>query len=195
MLTGVQNSTPSLSLLTDLYQLTMAYGYWKTGHTDKEGIFNLFFRKNPFKGGYTITCGLTQAIEFLENFKFEESNLENFNQNVFPYDYDPAATCPTFDKIINGQFGEPAALAMNHGEALSSEQKNDVKEMKDYVQILNGLCLPGDNEQQIWVVNHGPEGRNGKSKIYEGLRVTMVIESPDGEFLEKAERTLERIRE
>ncbi|MCZ6900316.1 MAG: nicotinate phosphoribosyltransferase, partial [Bacteroidetes bacterium] len=41
----------SLTLLTDLYQLTMAYGYWKSGISEKQGVFNLFFRDNPFGGG------------------------------------------------------------------------------------------------------------------------------------------------
>ncbi len=65
----------SLALLTDLYQLTMAYGYWKSGCQDKEAVFHLFFRKNPFKGGFTITCGLAYAIDFLQNFKFDESDI------------------------------------------------------------------------------------------------------------------------
>ncbi|MFZ5949627.1 MAG: nicotinate phosphoribosyltransferase [Candidatus Rifleibacteriota bacterium] len=69
-------SSGSLSLLTDLYQLTMAYGYWKTGHTEKEGVFNLFFRKNPFKGGFTIACGQDQAFKLLETFGFSDSDIE-----------------------------------------------------------------------------------------------------------------------
>ena len=48
----------SLSLLTDLYQLTMAYGYWKNGMAEREAVFHLFFRKNPFKGGYALAAGL-----------------------------------------------------------------------------------------------------------------------------------------
>ena len=42
----------SLALLTDLYELTMAYGYWKEGVSDKEAVFHLIFRSNPFHGGY-----------------------------------------------------------------------------------------------------------------------------------------------
>lgn len=75
MLDGLRSSA-SLTLLTDLYQLTMAYGYWKTQHTDKEGIFNLFFRKNPFAGGYTIACGIEQAMEMLEDFRFDSSDID-----------------------------------------------------------------------------------------------------------------------
>ena len=48
----------SLGLLTDLYQLTMAYGYWKTGRHDREAVFHLFFRKHPFGGGFTVAAGL-----------------------------------------------------------------------------------------------------------------------------------------
>lgn len=65
----------SLSLLTDLYQLTMAYGYWKSGRGEKEAVFHLFFRKNPFKGGFTVACGLEMAIDFLENVKLTEDDI------------------------------------------------------------------------------------------------------------------------
>ena len=43
---------PSLALLTDLYQLTMAYGYWKLGVQNKQAVFHLYFRNNPVQGGY-----------------------------------------------------------------------------------------------------------------------------------------------
>ncbi|MBI3932625.1 MAG: nicotinate phosphoribosyltransferase, partial [Acidobacteria bacterium] len=65
----------SLALLTDLYQLTMAYAYWKSGARDKESVFHLFFRQNPFKGGFTVACGLARALDFLERFRFDEGDL------------------------------------------------------------------------------------------------------------------------
>ena len=52
---------PSLALLTDLYELTMAYGYWKAGLGDCEAAFHLTYRENPFGGGYTVACGLEPA--------------------------------------------------------------------------------------------------------------------------------------
>ena len=67
---------PSLALLTDLYQLTMAYGHWKLGRMQDEAVFNLFFRTQPFKGGYTIACGLEYVIDFLEDFKFQEDDIK-----------------------------------------------------------------------------------------------------------------------
>jgi len=66
----------SLSLLTDLYELTMAYGYWKLGMSEKEAAFDMSFRRNPFGGGYTVACGLAQLIEFLEDFRFNDDDLE-----------------------------------------------------------------------------------------------------------------------
>jgi len=62
-------------LLTDLYQLTMAYGYWKTGRSEHESVFHLFFRKAPFGGGYTIAAGLEPVIEWLQAFRFAPDDL------------------------------------------------------------------------------------------------------------------------
>lgn len=67
---------PSLSLLTDLYQVTMAYGYWQQGKAERESVFHLFFRKNPFQGGYSIAAGLASVIDLLENIRFEADDIE-----------------------------------------------------------------------------------------------------------------------
>ncbi|HMZ82121.1 MAG TPA: nicotinate phosphoribosyltransferase [Acidobacteriota bacterium] len=66
----------SLALLTDLYQLTMAYGYWKSGIGQKEATFHLFFRKNPFNGGYCVAAGLAHVITLLQHFKFDASDVD-----------------------------------------------------------------------------------------------------------------------
>ncbi|MDX5480721.1 MAG: nicotinate phosphoribosyltransferase, partial [Hymenobacteraceae bacterium] len=65
----------SLSLLTDLYQLTMAYGYWKQGMAEREAVFHLYFRRNPFGGGYTVAAGLEHAVEYLQQLHFAEEDL------------------------------------------------------------------------------------------------------------------------
>jgi nicotinate phosphoribosyltransferase len=70
-----RSSGGSLSLLTDLYQLTMAYGYWKSGQADTDAVFHLHFRQNPFGGGFAIACGLAYAIEFLQRFQFDDGDL------------------------------------------------------------------------------------------------------------------------
>src|SRR5437867_7398303 len=66
----------SFALLTDLYQLTMACAYWKSGTADKEAAFHLSFRQAPFHSGFTIACGLSAAIEFVRDFHFGESDLD-----------------------------------------------------------------------------------------------------------------------
>ena len=63
-------------LLTDLYQISMSYAYFKAGRTNDRAVFDLFFRKNPFSGEYTIFAGLTECLKYLQNFKFTECDIE-----------------------------------------------------------------------------------------------------------------------
>lgn len=67
---------PSLSLLTDLYQLTMACAYWRSGTGAREAVFHLFFRANPFAGGYSVACGLARVVDFLDAFGFSDEDLQ-----------------------------------------------------------------------------------------------------------------------
>src|SRR5512138_239622 len=66
---------PSLALLTDFYELTMAYAAWKTGADRKEASFSLSFRKGPFEGGFAVAAGLEPAIDLVERWRFEEEDL------------------------------------------------------------------------------------------------------------------------
>lgn len=66
----------SNSLLTDFYQLTMAYGFWKSGMADKESVFHLFFRRAPFDGNHTISCGLENVIRHINGLQFKPEDLE-----------------------------------------------------------------------------------------------------------------------
>ena len=78
MKSGTDISPVALSgraLLTDLYQLTMAYGYWKSGRAERAAVFHLFFRNSPFQCGFTLTAGLAPTIEFLQAFQFKEDDL------------------------------------------------------------------------------------------------------------------------
>ena len=66
----------SLSLLTDLYQLTMANGYWAERRAGQEAVFHLFFRRNPFNGGYAICAGLQSVLDFLRTFQFDTGDID-----------------------------------------------------------------------------------------------------------------------
>ncbi len=65
----------SLALHTDLYELTMAYGYWKKGLADRQAIFHHFFRRRPFGGSFAIAAGLETAIAYLQRLHFDPSDL------------------------------------------------------------------------------------------------------------------------
>uniref|UniRef100_A0A1I7XXZ2 Nicotinate phosphoribosyltransferase n=1 Tax=Steinernema glaseri TaxID=37863 RepID=A0A1I7XXZ2_9BILA len=76
-------------LLTDFYQLTMCYGYWKAGVHNEPAVFDLFFRKNPFQGEFTIFAGLEDCLRFVENFKFSKSDID-FLKKTLPGSTEPA---------------------------------------------------------------------------------------------------------
>ncbi|MGZ8377462.1 MAG: nicotinate phosphoribosyltransferase [Gemmatirosa sp.] len=63
------------ALLTDLYQLTMALGYWRSGRAEQEVAFHLYFRSAPFDGGYAIAAGLEPALDYLAGLRFEREEL------------------------------------------------------------------------------------------------------------------------
>lgn len=71
-------------LLTDLYQITMAYAYWKSGKTKDHAIFDLFFRKNPFQGEFTIFAGLTECLKFIKKFHYSASDILYLRQTLPP---------------------------------------------------------------------------------------------------------------
>jgi nicotinate phosphoribosyltransferase len=63
------------ALTTDLYEVTMACGYWKAGLSDHEAVFHVTFRENPFGGEFTLACGLATAIDFLRAFHFHKTEI------------------------------------------------------------------------------------------------------------------------
>jgi nicotinate phosphoribosyltransferase len=65
----------SLGLLTDFYELTMAYAAWKGGIAETETVFHLVFRKNPFEGGYAIAAGLEHAADYVAHHRFAPDDL------------------------------------------------------------------------------------------------------------------------
>lgn len=67
-------------LLTDLYQITMAYAHWKSGKIETRAVFDLFFRKSPFQGEFTIFAGLEECLKFIEKFNYSASDIDYIKQ-------------------------------------------------------------------------------------------------------------------
>jgi nicotinate phosphoribosyltransferase len=66
----------STALSMDFYQLTSAYGFWKAGKHNTRTVYHMFFRSIPFGGGYAVAAGLEFVVDWITNFRFDESDLE-----------------------------------------------------------------------------------------------------------------------
>jgi nicotinate phosphoribosyltransferase len=69
-------------MLTDLYELTMAYGYWKKGKEKDKAVFDIVFRKNPFGGEFTIFAGLEEVVRSLHAFKFTDADIAYLRDGI-----------------------------------------------------------------------------------------------------------------
>lgn len=65
-----------LTLLTDLYELTMMQGYFKQKDANKTVVFDVFYRNNPFGNGFAICAGLEQVIEYINNLHFDQEDVD-----------------------------------------------------------------------------------------------------------------------
>ncbi len=70
-------------LLTDLYQFTMCYGYWKNRIHEAESVFDLFFRKNPFQGEFTVFAGLEEVLRFVQSFRITNEDIDYLKDGIY----------------------------------------------------------------------------------------------------------------
>jgi len=75
------------ALYTDLYELTMAQGYFLSGRKEDKATFDYFFRSLPFKGGYAIYAGLGDFLEILNDFKFHPEEIKYLKQQGFRVEF------------------------------------------------------------------------------------------------------------
>ncbi|WP_302132324.1 nicotinate phosphoribosyltransferase [uncultured Dialister sp.] len=66
----------SNGLITDLYQLTMTNALFKKGMHERKVVFDRFYRKNPFDGGYTVVAGIQHLVDFVKNFRYDAEDIE-----------------------------------------------------------------------------------------------------------------------
>lgn len=90
-------------LLTDLYQLTMAQGYWKLGIHEREAVFHQIFRKHPFKANYAVAAGLQIVIDFLKTWKFQPDDIDYLQSLTMP-NSKPLFEKKFLDYLQNSQF-------------------------------------------------------------------------------------------
>ena len=69
------NMNINYAMLTDLYQITMAQGYFEHGMEKTQACFHMSFRNYPFQGGYAVACGLDQLADLVQTFRFTEDDI------------------------------------------------------------------------------------------------------------------------
>lgn len=78
----------NLTMLTDLYELTMMYGYWKKGMGRNRAVFDMFYRATSETTAYAIAAGLEQVIDYINNLRFEEHDIEYLRSlNLFDEEF------------------------------------------------------------------------------------------------------------
>jgi len=102
--------TIHLPLLTDMYQVTMTYAYWKNKMTDKKAVFEVFFRKNPFGGAFTVFAGLHDCLDFIKSFHYSEDDIL-YIKSILPETVEPEF----FDYLRNIRSTALTVYAVNEG--------------------------------------------------------------------------------
>ena len=145
----------NITLIMDFYELTMSYNYFKLGRKDEIVYFDMFYRKNPDKGGFVLFAGLQQAIEAIKDMRFTEGDIEylrtlgKFDEEFFDYlrnfkftgtiysvkegtpvfPYEPLITVKA--KLIEAQLIETFLLVtVNHQSLIATKTHRIVQEAK-----------------------------------------------------------------
>ena len=75
----------NLTLLTDLYELTMMQGYFKEKDANETVIFDMFYRNNPHGNGFAVCAGLDQVIEYIRDLHFDKSGTSVLRVISMPF--------------------------------------------------------------------------------------------------------------
>ncbi|MCI6499139.1 MAG: nicotinate phosphoribosyltransferase [Lachnospiraceae bacterium] len=79
-----QSMKRNLTMVMDFYEMTMSNGYFRDEVKDTQVVFDVFYRKNPDNGGFAIFAGLEQIVDYIENLKFLDEDIEYLReQNMF----------------------------------------------------------------------------------------------------------------
>ena len=189
------------TLMTDFYELTMAQTYFNEGKKDEIVYFDIFFRKNPFEGGYTISGGIEETINYIKNFKFDEKEIEylrglkTFNEDFLNYLKDlkfkgdiyavedgtvvfpnePVLTVKA--DVVTAQLLETALLAnFNHGALVTTAAKRIVNEAKGIPVMEFGARRARGIDSAIEASKHAfVGGCAGTSNTYAGMKYDIPV--------------------
>ncbi len=170
------------TMTTDFYEFTMGQTYFDAGKKDTEVVFDVFFRKNPFNGGYTIMGGLDNIIDYINDFHLDEEDINYLKSlNKFSDEYleylknikftgdiyaipdgtpvfpnEPVITVKA--KVIEAQLLETAILAnFNHASLVTTKAKRIT-----------------DTAKSIPVMEFGARRARGTSSAYEASKYAVV---------------------
>ncbi|GGH85186.1 nicotinate phosphoribosyltransferase [Pullulanibacillus pueri] len=97
----------SYALHTDLYQINMAETYWEDDLHNRRAVFDLYFRTIPFNNGYAIFAGLEKVIDYIQNFKFSQTDIDYLREIGYKDDFLDYLKTVTFKgNICSVQEGE-----------------------------------------------------------------------------------------
>ena len=85
---GTQFNERNISMVMDMYELTMSNGYFNRGCRDVVAAFDVFYRKNPDNAGFAIFAGLEQVVEYVRNLHFDREDVEYLrSRKLFSEDF------------------------------------------------------------------------------------------------------------
>lgn len=189
------------TLMIDFYELTMAQTYFNENKKDEIVYFDIFFRENPFSGGYTIACGLEETINYINNFQFNDQDIEylrslgTFSEEFLTYiknlvfkgdiysvpdgtvvfPNEPVLTVKS--DIITAQLLETALLAnFNHGSLVATSAKRITKAAKNIPVMEFGARRARGIDSAIEASKHAYIGGCcGTSNTYAGMKYKIPV--------------------
>ena len=189
------------TLMTDFYELTMAQTYFNEGKKDEQVYFDVFFRKNPFEGGYTISGGLDETIQYIKNFKFSEEEINylrslgkfsdefldylanlKFEGDIFAipdgtmvFPNEPVLTVKS--DAISAQIIETALLTnFNHGSLVTTAAKRITSEAKGIPVMEFGARRARGMDSAVEASKHAfIGGCLGTSNTYAGMKYGIPV--------------------
>ena len=170
-----QNEARNITMMMDLYELTMANGYFLQENAEKKVSFDVFYRKNPDQGGFAIFAGLEQIIEYIENIHFEPEDIEylrslqlfderfleyltdfRFHGNVYAFPegtvmYPDEPIITVVGDLVEAQIVETELLAqVNHQSLIATKARRIVRAAKGRAVSDFGARRAHNNDAAIY---------------------------------------------